>query len=81
MPFMARLLETLKRGGTLRLATNLEFYADEAADFGVREWGLVLEDRRAFTSAAPIEGAPRTHFEKKYLEDGQTCHDLVFRRK
>lgn len=73
MPFAQKLVETLKPGGELVLATNERFYADEAA----LEWprvGLGLADRRELGLGHPA----RTHFEHKYLERGESCWDLTF---
>lgn len=72
MPFFEELLSKLKSGGTLQLATNLEGYAEEAKTYA-RYWGLNLVHE-----SHPSE--PRTHFEKKYLERGETCFDLVFQK-
>ena len=75
MPFMHWLVETLKRGGTLTLATNQEFYCtgakEKLGEFGLE---LVKEER-----VHPSE-VPRTHFEKKYLARGEPCWNLVFQR-
>jgi tRNA (guanine-N7-)-methyltransferase len=74
MPFFSVIMETLKRGGTLTLATNMEFYRDGAREKIVGEWGLevVTEGR-----IAP-DAVPRTHFEKKYLLRGEACWNLIF---
>jgi len=77
MPFMERLLQTLKPGGALTLATNIEAYAREAETVMTGHWGLMLETKRELT-AGSIE--PRTHFEKKYLARGEVCYDLIFRQ-
>lgn len=74
MPFMTHLLETLKVGGHITLATNELFYAEEARKFASEYWKLeILED-----SIVPISQQPRTHFEKKYLERGDICYNLIF---
>lgn len=76
MPFMRFLLETLKPGGTVTLATNIFEYYKEAKQYNIEVWGLILcEDR----TILPNE-KPRTHFEKKYLAAGQTCYNLVFQK-
>ncbi|MDR3607914.1 MAG: SAM-dependent methyltransferase [Oligoflexia bacterium] len=76
MPFFARVVETLKVGGTVTLATNESFYYVAAKNYFTRVWGLeIVSDR----SIAPIE-KPRTHFEKKYLSRGESCFDLVVRK-
>lgn len=80
MPFMERVIETLKPGGTLTLATNEEFYWDEARDFYQRIWGLSLELERDVSLSDLPDGKPRTHFEAKYLDRGQRCRELRFRK-
>lgn len=76
MPFFGYLLRCLKPGGELVLATNEEFYYLEARKRAVQTWGLEVKEDEVVSSAAK----PRTHFEKKYLERGETCWNLVFRR-
>lgn len=82
MPFMDYLLKTLKSGGSLTIATNLAIYAEETTAFLSQYWQLHLEKweylQEDKTSARQFRA--RTHFEKKYLEGGQTCHNLVFRK-
>ena len=77
-PFMGLLSRKLKPGARLTLATNVESYAREAAERLPlpAEWGWRLE---SFAPIPPHAGA-RTHFEKKYLERGETCWNLVFTR-
>lgn len=77
MPFMHRLVDCLRPGGRLILATNIESYAHEAIQ-QASSFGLRLECQRELTRAAMPR--PRTHFERKYLERGETCYDLVFRK-
>lgn len=75
MPFFARLLETLRREGTVLFLTNLETYALEVKEHAVRDWGLrVLRDEKK--TKADLAGKYRTHFEKKYLERGETCFEI-----
>lgn len=78
MPFMGRLLDSLKVGGTLQMATNIESYAQECREWGERVWGLRLQTFREIPSLEGI--VPRTHFEKKYLERGEACYDLEFHK-
>jgi tRNA (guanine-N7-)-methyltransferase len=74
MPFMAYLLKTLKPHGRLTIATNQQFYYQEARTFMTEVWAMAcLVDRRINR-----DEKPRTHFEKKYLERGDTCWELVF---
>lgn len=78
MPFMEKVIETLKAGGTLRLATNERDYAEGAREFLKREWGLTLLEEQQLKGVGAQ--SPRTHFEKKYLERGETCIDLLFQK-
>jgi tRNA (guanine-N7-)-methyltransferase len=73
-PFMAELMRKIRPGGEIYLATNLEWYAAESRDKLVAQWGLHLAGERRVSPAEP----PRTHFEKKYLERGESCFDLQF---
>ena len=73
-PFLGQLLKTLKPGGRLTLATNIQSYADEAAARMVDTWKLDLQEFRKVDPAA----VPRTHFEKKYLARNETCWNLIF---
>ncbi|MGZ3695160.1 MAG: SAM-dependent methyltransferase [Bdellovibrionota bacterium] len=74
MPFFSVIVETMKVGGTLTLATNMEFYRDDARKKIVGEWGLKLLSEELIAS----DSKPRTHFEKKYLLRGERCWNLVF---
>lgn len=74
MPFTSLLLRKLKPGAQLVLATNIQSYKEEAISVFRHVWGLSLVSENEMTR----HGTPRTHFEKKYLERGQTCWNLVF---
>ncbi len=76
MPFLSFLLERLKLGGRLEIATNEEFYALEAADNlnRVKELSIVNQDRMSRISHPNF--VARTHFEKKYLERDQNIFCL-----
>lgn len=76
MPFFAHLLATLKPDGTLTLATNRRFYAEDARTRITGEWGMRLVDESLIASDAE----PRTHFEKKYLLRGEPCWNLEFQK-
>jgi tRNA (guanine-N7-)-methyltransferase len=76
MPFMKLLLARLKREGRLTLATNSETYALEAERMLTAEWKLELIENSILSK----DHSPRTHFEKKYLERGERCWNLVFRK-
>ena len=80
MPFFSQILKTLKRGGTFTLATNEEFYFSEALDYLMGPWGLILVQARELRGLDALGGVARTHFEKKYLQRGEVCRDLVVRK-
>lgn len=73
MPFMNHLVDTLKPGGTITLATNEKYYFDESLENAQKIFGLKIIEKRIVD---PSE-KPRTHFEKKYLERGEACYNLV----
>ncbi len=76
MPFMEQVIACLKDDGEIIMATNELFYADEACDLMVNHWKLTLKERKEY---GKVESEPaRTHFEKKYLERGETCYNLIF---
>lgn len=74
MPFMDFLKTKLKSGGQLILATNMDYYAEEAEQKMVADWRFQLRAKEHVTK----DRAPRSHFEKKYLERGQDCWNLIF---
>jgi tRNA G46 methylase TrmB len=78
MPFMHRLLETIKPGGEIILATNEKAYFDEALAFAVQTWRLKVARQESFTTHSERGQTPRTHFEKKYLLRGETCFEARF---
>ena len=80
MPFMQHVLSTLKEKGKIHIATNMEYYAEEAEEKMVHEWGLKLLKKEVYSSLQEIPFEPRTHFEKKYLERFETCWNLVFEK-
>ncbi len=76
MPFMKYLVETLKMNGTITLATNEKFYFEESVENAEKIFGLKVFEAKAFTETKK----PRTHFEKKYLERGETCYNLIVQK-
>lgn len=80
MPFMHRLLATLKPGAELTLATNKLSYRNEAREWAEKAWSLELVEAREFSNKQLPNGLPRTHFERKYLLNGETCYDLRWRK-
>jgi len=78
-PFMHELLRKLKPTGTLQLATNIESYFREALLYGEEFWNLEVISQQNYKLASLPFPRPRTHFEKKYLERGEFCFDVVFK--
>jgi tRNA G46 methylase TrmB len=76
MPFMSFLVETLKPGGTITLATNEKYYFEESLENGEKIFGLKIITNEVLQQ----DFKPRTHFEKKYLERGEVCYNLVFKK-
>jgi tRNA (guanine-N7-)-methyltransferase len=81
MPFREQLVRALVPGGKLLLATNEKFYAEEAAEMLSHTEGLSLVDKMTYSRDHERGQTPRTHFEKKYLQRGETCYELVFRKR
>ena len=74
MPFFGYMIDCLKPGGRIIIRTNEKFYADEATYFLEKEWKLETGVTKIFPSILPSH---KTLFEKKYLERGQTCYEIV----
>jgi tRNA (guanine-N7-)-methyltransferase len=77
MPFMGQLLEILVSRGTLHLATNEAFYAEDACSVLRETWGMNCLHQRHLHHG---DIQPRSHFEKKYLLREGGCYDLVFQK-
>lgn len=76
MPFFGQLIQTLKSGGTITIATNEKFYFEEAKAVNELVWGLeIVEQRQIYQSEVA-----RTHFEKKYLSREESCYNLIFKK-
>lgn len=80
MPFMDQVISTLNKKGKIHFATNMKYYAEEAENFMTQEWGMKLIQKDVYASIDEAPFAPRTHFEKKYLERGETCWNLIFQK-
>lgn len=63
----------LKPGGTIYLATNIESYANDAAQLLTEAWGYTLTRYGIIDTQI----SPRTAFEKKYLERGEACFEVI----
>lgn len=80
MPFMSEILRVLKDDGELIIATNEKSYALEAIEWMTSEWKCLLVEQREIGLNQTPEWKARTHFEKKYIERGETCYNLRFRK-
>lgn len=78
MPFMERVIDCLKHGGTIQFATNELFYATECREFMTEVWGLEEVEYRIIDAKSDFVG--RTHFERKYLERGQKAYNLIYKK-
>jgi tRNA (guanine-N7-)-methyltransferase len=78
-PFFGHLLGKMRTGATVTLATNSYPYILEAKTALIERWQLKLTQ---FTQIhiSNIATQPRTHFEKKYLQRGEKCWNLVCRK-
>ncbi|HRK03199.1 MAG TPA: SAM-dependent methyltransferase [Oligoflexia bacterium] len=76
-PFMAKVLDCLVPGGTVHVASNIDWYFNEALHQARNVWGLQVTAERSFNENTIPFSKPRTHFEKKYLERGQICYDAI----
>jgi tRNA G46 methylase TrmB len=79
MPFMEKVINCLKKEGTIHFATNEKFYADECLDFMTNHWKLQCIQNKIINNESGHIG--RTHFERKYLERGELIYDLIFQKK
>ncbi|MDD9951527.1 MAG: SAM-dependent methyltransferase [Zetaproteobacteria bacterium] len=78
MPFMSCLLDCLRPGGTVTLATNELFYAAEAQEYMRACWELDCIQYLELQGARESVAHCRTLFEYKYLARGETCYDQVW---
>ena len=75
-PLSHFLVQTLKHGGTLTVATNLPWYAEELRiEIPLQHKLSLIEDHVLSTHSVA-----RSHFELKYLKRNDLCQNLVFRR-
>lgn len=74
MPFTGFLVRHLRPGGRLVLATNMPFYYEEAKQKFPSNWHLDIHEDRTLNATWP----PRTAFERKYMERGEACFNLIF---
>ncbi len=73
-PFFGFLLQQLSDEGEIFFASNLEEYIDDVERLAQQYWQLTIA-RKSIVSVPA-----RTAFEKKYMERGQTCFEIVLRK-
>lgn len=78
-PFLSRLAESMRPGARLHLATNIASYAHEAEEYAGFA-GLTVASHREVSNVIDPGFKPRTHFEKKYFDRGETLCLLEFRK-
>ena len=80
-PFMRELIGRMKKNSTIIMATNIEKYALEFEQSMEEKWGLFAHSKQAFNleSFEQNQLKFRTHFEKKYLLDGQTIFNFEYK--
>jgi len=74
VPFMKELLAKLKSGGSLIVATNELWYAEEMWLAMELAYGLTTRSVEKLDQ----NSRPRTHFEAKYLQRGEVCLNMEF---
>lgn len=77
MPFFQILLSRLRIGGKFSLATNEHWYAMEALYWLESLWKPSSIDLKTLN---PVFAKPRSHFERKYFERGETCWNILVTR-
>ena len=76
---MGMLFEKIKKGGALITATNIQGYYEQALDAWNNLDGFVITKSRELNISDLFQ--PRTHFEKKYLERGESCYEIILQKQ
>ena len=74
MPFMQCLKQRLSHQGQITIATNERWYIEEAIELMPQNFGFYLLALETFNSVTHPDYKVRTHFEKKYFQEGQTIY-------
>lgn len=78
MPFFKILVDKMKTGASLFLATNMDFYQKEFLEH-YQNYSIQLKNQsRIQKDSLDSSYRPLTHFEKKYLARAETCYHLEF---
>jgi len=78
-PFFEWILQSLKLGGHIEMASNLPWYIEEAKLYCREHWNLKLVSEKNLSLTHDYK--PQSHFEKKYLFRGEPCTHLIFQKK
>lgn len=76
MPFSSYLIQTLKPGGKLVMASNIKSYIDETVERFAGHEGMEVLEKKQIEPSEPA----RTLFEKKYLERREACFNLELKK-
>ena len=71
------LWQSLQAGGSLTLASNIESYISEFYAGAKEIWGITERSLHELKNPTCY----RSHFEKKYLERGEKCQEVVLTKK
>ena len=82
-PFMKEIIGRLKKNGKIIMATNIKEYALEYEENMNDRWHLKCTSKNKYDLEAFKKSGLsfRTHFEKKYLLDGQTIYNFEYSLK
>ena len=86
MPFMGELIKKLQPEGQIILATNEHFYLQEAQEYFQFLWKMeYLKKENFYKESLEIDDSKKnrkakTAFEKKYLQQGDSCYYLTVQK-
>ena len=78
MPFFEFILKKIKNDGNIIFVTNDKRYYSEILSVNAQEWKMSIVFEKEVSLNHCPDFQPRTHFEKKYLEAGQTIYEVCF---
>lgn len=78
MPLFGFILKKMKSDGKIIFVTNDKNYWTELRTINQEFWQMSIVHETEISREKCPEFQPRTHFEKKYLDAGQTIYELCF---
>ncbi len=78
MPVFEFILTKLKPNGKIIFVTNDKRYRQELSEFNQDFWQMKVIDEKEISLMKTPDFTARTHFEKKYLQAGQTVYEICF---